>query len=108
MLNKYTSAIIDKALREKELSKGKEKDVESPGRKLIFLDELIKDTSDKKRIRDLLLNALLGGRDTTMALLSHVFLNLSRNKTALKSCERRYPSSEGWRCHMNDSKTSNT
>lgn len=84
ILNEYTSTIIDNALRDKELSKGREKDVESLGGKIVFLDELVKDSSDKKRIRDLLLNAFLGGRDTTSGLLSHVFINLSRHKSVLK------------------------
>ena len=84
ILNKYTNTIIDKAFREKAVSKDNPKDVESSGGALIFLDELLKDTSDTKRIRDLLLNALLGGLDTTMALLSHPFIHLSRNPAALK------------------------
>lgn len=84
VLDEYTGTLIDRALREKNTSKGKLKDVESQGGKLIFLDELVKDTNDKKRIRDLLINALFGGRDTTMALLSHAFFHLSRHPRALK------------------------
>ena len=83
ILNKYVSTAIDKALREKELSNGRKKVVEPLDGRIVFLDELVKDTSDKKRIRDLLLNAFLGGRDTTSALLSHVFINLSRHKSAV-------------------------
>jgi cytochrome P450 len=94
ILDKYTGAIIEKALREMEFAKRRAKDIESRG-KVVFLNELIKDTSDEKRIRDLLLNALLGGRDTTMALLSHAFINLSQNKEALKQLQAEISQLEG-------------
>jgi cytochrome P450 len=87
VLHEYSNKIIDKALQEKESSKGGVRHIESLGNRLVFLDELVKDTSDKKRIRDLLLNALFAGRDTTMALLSHVFLHLSRHPEALKKLQ---------------------
>jgi cytochrome P450 len=83
VMNDYTGPIIDKALQKKASSRGSE-EIDASGGRLVFLDELVKDTSDKKRIRDLLVNGLVGGRDTTMGLLSHVFFFLSRNQSVLQ------------------------
>jgi cytochrome P450 len=41
--------------------------------KYVFLKELAKNTKDKKRLRDELLNVLLAGRDTTASLLSNMW-----------------------------------
>ncbi|KAF2133545.1 cytochrome P450, partial [Dothidotthia symphoricarpi CBS 119687] len=45
----------------------------------IFIHELAKQTTDKKRIRDELINILLAGRDTTASLLSNMFFELAKN-----------------------------
>lgn len=44
----------------------------------LFLQEIIRQTSDKVKIRSELLNILVAGRDTTASLLSNVFFELSR------------------------------
>ncbi|KAK3639875.1 hypothetical protein LTR56_012255 [Elasticomyces elasticus] len=54
---------------------------EKPGR-YIFIDELVRQTTDPIRIRSELLNILLAGRDTTASLLTNVWWQLSRNPTA--------------------------
>jgi cytochrome P450 len=46
--------------------------------KYMFLHELAKNTKDKKRLRDELLNVLLAGRDTTASLLSNMWVFISR------------------------------
>ncbi|KAK5107247.1 hypothetical protein LTR62_001601 [Meristemomyces frigidus] len=51
--------------------------VEKPGRYL-FIDELVRQTTDPVRIRSELLNILLAGRDTTASLLTNVWHILSR------------------------------
>lgn len=43
-----------------------------------FIDELIRQTDDRVRIRSELLNILIAGRDTTASLLSNVWWTLSR------------------------------
>ncbi|KAF2170205.1 hypothetical protein M409DRAFT_64540 [Zasmidium cellare ATCC 36951] len=45
----------------------------------VFIDELVRQTTDRKRIRDELLNILLAGRDTTASLLTNVWFMLSKN-----------------------------
>jgi hypothetical protein len=64
ILHQYADAIIEHALHEKKSSKDEVKEARSPGARMIFLNGLVKETSDTKRLRDLLLNALAGGRDT--------------------------------------------
>ena len=57
-------------------------DVEKTGAKgverYVFLNELVKQTSDPVRIRSELLNILLAGRDTTASLLSNTWFMLAR------------------------------
>lgn len=45
----------------------------------VFLDELMKETSDPRTMRDESLNIMLAGRSTTASLLLSVFYELSRN-----------------------------
>jgi cytochrome P450 len=55
-------------------SKGKQGGEE----RYVFIHELAKQTSDKKRIRDELINILLAGRDTTASLLSNMFFEIAK------------------------------
>lgn len=48
------------------------------GERYVFLNELVKQTSDPIQIRSELLNILLAGRDTTASLLSNVWFVLAR------------------------------
>ena len=73
---KYCQDFID-VFVEKGLQQDKTQDVEKGGR-YIFLDELVKETRDKIRIRSELLNILLAGRDTTASLLTNVFFVLAK------------------------------
>jgi len=47
--------------------------------KYVFLYELAKETKDKRRLRDELLNVLLAGRDTTASLLSNMWFELAKH-----------------------------
>lgn len=79
MTNFLQSGFVDK-LVEKALSKTQratEKSNEEPAR-VTFLSQLISETTDKVRVRSELLNLLLAGRDSTAALMSNVFFELSR------------------------------
>ncbi|KAH6616873.1 cytochrome P450 [Boeremia exigua] len=44
----------------------------------VFIHELAKQTTDRNRIRDELINILLAGRDTTASLLSNLFFELAK------------------------------
>lgn len=46
--------------------------------KYYFIQEVAKQTTDKKRIRDELINILLAGRDTTASLLSNMFFEIAK------------------------------
>ena len=85
LLHEYADSHINKAFSDFKSSgpADRSKDVESSVEKYIFLNELVKDLDDKKLMRDHLMTSLIGGRDTTMALLSHTFLHLSRNPKPL-------------------------
>lgn len=50
----------------------------------VFLQELVKVTSDPLVIRDEVLSALFGGRDTTASLLSNLFFCLARDSKVWK------------------------
>ena len=75
----FVHDFADKFVR-KGLELRKDMDVEKAedeGR-YIFLNELVKQTSDPVQIRSELLNILLAGRDTTASLLSNVWFILAR------------------------------
>jgi cytochrome P450 len=48
----------------------------------IFITELVRQTTDRTRIRSELLNILLAGRDTTASLLTNLWWLLSKNPSA--------------------------
>jgi cytochrome P450 len=74
--HEFVGQFVDEAVRYRESL-----DVEKKGatdEKYVFLHELAKDTKDKKRLRDELLNVLLAGRDTTASLLSNLWFMLAK------------------------------
>lgn len=79
---KYVHEFADRYVQ-RGLEIRKTYDLEKPsakegGERYVFLNELIKQTSDPIQIRSELLNILLAGRDTTASLLSNVWFILAR------------------------------
>jgi cytochrome P450 len=75
----YIEKFVDDALTfRKELDEEKRNSNPKDG-KYYFIQEVAKQTTDKKRIRDELINILLAGRDTTASLLSNMFFEISKN-----------------------------
>lgn len=66
--------IIKRLAKRDELLKPKSND----GDRLLFLDELVKQTGDQVRIRDEILSVLFAGRDTTASLLTNIWWTLSK------------------------------
>lgn len=71
--HEYVDKWVDDAVRLRE-----QKDPEKEEERYIFIQELAKQTNDKKRIRDELINILLAGRDTTASLLSNMFFMIAK------------------------------
>jgi cytochrome P450 len=74
----YIEKFVDDALRfrqevdtEKTAGSGKDE-------KYYFIQELAKQTTDKKKIREELINILLAGRDSTASLLSNMFFQIAK------------------------------
>jgi cytochrome P450 len=55
-----------------------EKGAGSKDEKYYFIQEVAKQTTDQKRIREELINILLAGRDTTASLLSNMFFEIAK------------------------------
>jgi cytochrome P450 len=75
--HEFVGQFVDEAIRYRESL-----DVEKKGASedhYVFLHELAKDTKDKRRLRDELLNVLLAGRDTTASLLGNMWFMLAKN-----------------------------
>jgi cytochrome P450 len=73
--HEFVGQFVNEAIRYRETL-----DVERKGEeKYVFLHELAKDTKDKTRLQDELLNVLLAGRDTTASLLSNMWFMLAKN-----------------------------
>ncbi|KAL5360837.1 cytochrome P450 [Aspergillus floccosus] len=71
---------VDKALKFREhYDEEKATGDEEKRARYLFLQGLAKQTGDRDRIRDELMNILLAGRDTTASLLSNMFFMLARN-----------------------------
>jgi cytochrome P450 len=79
----FVDKFISKALKVRESRKGVEKTNERDG-KYVFLNELLKQTQNPIELRDEILTVLLGGRDTTAGLLSHVFRELMQQPAVLE------------------------
>lgn len=75
-------AVIDSMVDDR-LSRRKDDDIlsteEKGSRKFVLLDELAKETQDRRELRNETLHTLLAGRDTTGALLGWVFYFLARH-----------------------------
>ncbi|OCK74977.1 putative P450 monooxygenase [Lepidopterella palustris CBS 459.81] len=73
-VHNFVDSYVDKALaKSRQL---KESDSENSDR-YIFIDELVRQTTDRVRIRSEALNVLLAGRDTTASLLTNLWFTLS-------------------------------
>ncbi|KAL4891415.1 cytochrome P450 [Aspergillus ambiguus] len=71
---------VDKALKYREnYDEEKATGDEEKRARYLFLQGLAKQTGDRDRIRDELMNILLAGRDTTASLLSNMFFMLARH-----------------------------
>ena len=93
IVHSYVDRIVKNALAEKQkrLEVEKEKqDFIGLGEKerYIFLHELLNQTTDKDKIRSELLNILLAGRETTAALLSNVWFELSKRPDSRAKLQR--------------------
>ena len=71
----WVKQILECELDQTKTSEEVEKD---NGRRYVFLDHLAERTRDPKVLRDQLISALLGGRDTTSSLLSNLIHVLAR------------------------------
>lgn len=77
-VHSFVDSIIAKALADREKGDLKVSDGSKGKSQHNFLEGLVNSMTDPQRLRSELLNILLAGRDTTAALLSHVFYTLAR------------------------------
>lgn len=75
LCHQYVDQFVDAAV---EYRKTHDLEKAATEEKYVFLHELAKSTSDKKRLRDELVNVLLAGRDTTASLLSNMFFEIAK------------------------------
>lgn len=74
----YIDKFVDEAIRFKQEQDEEKKTGSSKEERYIFIHELAKQTTDRKRLRDELVNILLAGRDTTASLLSNMFFEIAK------------------------------
>lgn len=74
----FADKYVYQALAHCASERAKEKPQEKPLGRYVFLNELAKETDDPQRLRNELMNLLIGGRDTTASLLSNTFHVLAR------------------------------
>lgn len=76
--HEYIEKFVDDALHFREELDLEKKAGSGKDEKYYFIQEVAKQTTDKKRIRDELINILLAGRDTTASLLSNMFFEIAK------------------------------
>lgn len=74
----YIEKFVDDALRFRQELDDDKKVGSEKDEKYFFIQEVAKQTTDKKRIREELINILLAGRDTTASLLSNMFFEVAK------------------------------
>jgi cytochrome P450 len=88
----YIEKFVDDALQfRNELDAEKEAGTD----KYYFIQEVAKQTTDKKRIREELINILLAGRDTTASLLSNMWFQIARRPEIFAKLRDEVASLEG-------------
>lgn len=81
----YVDKWVDEAIRYREETDVSEKatsgiqEKDKDAERYVFIHELAKQTKDKVRIRNELINVLLAGRDTTASLLSNLFFQFGKD-----------------------------
>jgi cytochrome P450 len=74
----FVDRYVQRRLETRKTSDLEKANAKEEGERYVFLNELVKQTSDPIHIRSELLNILLAGRDTTASLLSNVWFILAR------------------------------
>ncbi|KAK5125960.1 hypothetical protein LTR85_011315 [Meristemomyces frigidus] len=77
LVHEFVDHYVEKGLAKRSELLAEKSNTEKPGR-YIFIDELVRQTTDRIRIRSELLNILLAGRDTTASLLTNVWFTISK------------------------------
>jgi len=91
----YIDKFVDGALRfRKELDEEKQAGNDRD-EKYYFIQEVAKQTTDRKRIREELINILLAGRDTTASLLSNMFFEVAKRPDIYAKLREEVASLEG-------------
>ncbi|KAA8615805.1 Cytochrome P450 52A12 [Pyrenophora tritici-repentis] len=74
----YIEKFVDHALQFRQELESEKKSGAGKDEKYYFIQEVAKQTTDKARIREELINILLAGRDTTASLLSNMFFQIAK------------------------------
>lgn len=77
LVHEFVDHYVKKGLAKRNQLLAEKSSAEKHGR-YVFLDELVRQTTDPIQIRSELLNILLAGRDTTASLLTNVWFTLSK------------------------------
>jgi cytochrome P450 len=93
--HRYVERFVDKALAFREELDEEKKSGDQKDEKYYFIQEVVKQTKDKKRIRDELINILLAGRDTTASLLSNMFFQIAKKPEIYAKLREEVASLEG-------------
>ena len=90
----FVDYYVDKGLAKRSELLAEKSNAEKPGR-YVFIDELVRQTTDRVQIRSELLNILLAGRDTTASLLTNVWFILSKRPDIWKKLQADIGSLDG-------------
>lgn len=85
----FVDGFVDKGLSKRGQLLSEKSANEVSGRYL-FIDELVRQTDDRLRIRSELLNVLLAGRDSTASLMTNMWFILSKRKDVFQKLQEEF------------------
>lgn len=74
--HRFAESLIDHAMQRRDANS----DAGKNQQRYRVIDELVRQTDDRRQIRDELINSLIAGRDTTAGLLSNLFFLLAKHQ----------------------------
>lgn len=86
-IHDFVDSFVEQGMSKRSQLLAEKKSGENSSGRYVFIEELVRQTDDRIRIRSELLNVLLAGRDTTASLLSNAWFYLAKRPDMWKKLQ---------------------